>query len=208
MLTLDAAAGALCDAEGRRFDPGARVWRPHGRAAEGEAVSLRTAVRWLQRDSGHPVTAPIGVIGPREASPAQCAAAEEIGAALAEMGIAVLCGGRQGVMEAVCRGAASRGGLAIGLLPEADTSGANPHVTIALATGIGEARNALIARAAFCLVAVGNSYGTLSEVALGLQFGKRVFGLEGAATVDGVRHVESPQAAADAVARFLLNLDD
>lgn len=208
MLTLDATAGVLCDAEGRRFDPGLRTWRPHGGAARGEPVSLRAAVRWLQRDSGHPVKAPVGVIGPREASPAQCAAAEEIGAALAEMDVAVLCGGRQGVMEAVCRGAASRGGVAIGLLPEADTSGANAYVTIAIATGIGEARNALIARAAFCLVAVGNSYGTLSEVALGLQFGKRVFGLEGAATVDGVRHCESPQTAADAVARLLLNLAD
>ena len=85
-------------------------------------------------------------------------------------------------MEAVCRGVASAGGVAIGLLPEADPALANAYAGIVIATGIGEARNALIARAASCLVAIGDSYGTLSEVALGRQFGKRVIGLEGAAT--------------------------
>ena len=85
---------------------------------------------------------------------------------------------------------------------------ANPYVTVPIATGIGEARNALVARAAFCLVAIGDSYGTLSEVALGLQFGKRVFGLAGAARVNGVRHCASPDEAIDAVARVVLALPD
>ena len=73
-----------------------------------------------------------------------------------------------------------------------------------LATGIGEARNALIARASFCLVAIGDSYGTLSEVAFGRQFGKLVVGLEGAAAVDGVVQVDGVAAALDAVAAFAL----
>ena len=73
-----------------------------------------------------------------------------------------------------------------------------------LATGIGEARNALIARASFCLIAIGDSYGTLSEVAFGRQFGKLVVGLEGAAAVDGVVHVDGVAAALDAVAAFAL----
>ena len=147
---------------------------------------------------------PIGVIGPREATEEQLAAAEAIGAGLAAMGLMVICGGRQGVMEATCRGVARAGGLSIGLLPEEDASAANPYVTVALATGIGEARNALVARAAHCLVAIGDSYGTLSEVALGLQFGKTVIGLAGAARVPGVKQVDGVEAALDAVAEAVL----
>jgi uncharacterized protein (TIGR00725 family) len=186
---LDRPGKALYDARGRRFDAARRVWMVEGVAPGGSAVDAVTAATWQQRESGHPIRVPVGVIGPREASPAQLAAAEAIGRGLAQMGHAVVCGGRQGVMEAVCRGAASAGGITIGMLPDADPSFANPYVGIVIATGIGEARNALIARAAFCLVAIGDSYGTLSEVALGRQFGKPVLGLEGAARVEGVMHV-------------------
>ena len=77
-----------------------------------------------------------------------------------------------------------------------------------VATGIGEARNALIARASFCLVAIGDSYGTLSEVALGRQFGKLVIGMEGAARVEGVVHVENTQSAVERVAMAVLGLHD
>lgn len=76
---------------------------------------------------------------------------------------------------------------------------------LVLATGIGEARNAIIARAALCLVAIGDNFGTLSEVALGRQFGKLVIGLEGAAAVPGVVHVENVAAALEQVARCALN---
>ena len=75
-----------------------------------------------------------------------------------------------------------------------------------LATGIGEARNALIARASFCLVAIGTSYGTLSEVALGRQFRKLVIGMEGAAQLDGVVHVDGTQAAVEKIAEAVLGL--
>ena len=109
-------------------------------------------------------------------------------------------------MEAVCRGVAGAGGISIGLLPETDPSGANPFVTIPIATGIGEARNALVARAAFCLVAIGDSFGTLSEVALGLQFGRPVIGLCGAARVEGVRHLGSAGDAVNAVASLVLGV--
>jgi len=104
----------------------------------------------------------------------------------------------------VCRGAARHGGVAIGMLPDVDPQLANSHVTISLATGLGEARNAVIARAALALIAIGDSYGTLSEVALGLHFGKRVFGLQGAARVAGVEHVASADAALNAVALHVL----
>ena len=201
---LDRARGALFDAGGRRFDPATRAWNL-AHDASGESADAIAAARWLQRESGTPIRVPVGVIGPRDATPAQLACAEEAGAALADIGLAIVCGGRQGVMEATCKGAARHGGLTIGLLPDADPSLANPYARIVVATGIGEARNALIARSALCLVAIGDSYGTLSEVALGLHFGKLVIGLEGAARVDGVMRVSTVGEAVERVARFALN---
>jgi len=201
---LDRARSRLFDSTGRSFDPATRAWSTPSAAVTGDDVDAVTAVTWLQRMSGAPIRVPIGVIGPREATPAQWSAAEAVGRGLGTMGFVVICGGRQGVMEAVSKGIGDAGGVAIGMLPEADPTFANPHVGIVIATGIGEARNALIARAAFCLVAIGNSYGTLSEVALGRHFGKRVIGLEGAANVDGVIHVANVEQALEEVAKCAL----
>jgi uncharacterized protein (TIGR00725 family) len=208
-FALDHARETLFDASGRRFDPVARTWlvAEHASAgAAGEQLDALGAATWLQRESAHPLRIPIGVIGPRDASGAQMKAALDVGELLAECGFVVVCGGRQGVMQAVCEGVARNGGTSIGLLPESDSSQANHYVSIALATGIGEARNALIARAALCLVAIGDSFGTLSEVALGRHFGKRVFGLEGAPRVDGVEHVGDARAAVMRVAETALDV--
>ncbi len=196
IFRLDRSRAVLLAPDGRQFDAAGWAWRDGPVALGGafENIDLVGAACWLQRDSAHRRRTPVGVIGPREADDVQLACAREVGERLAQCGFAVICGGRQGVMEAACEGVARGGGLSIGLLPEPDSALANPHVGIAIATGIGEARNALIARAALCLVAIGDSYGTLSEVALGLQFGKRVIGLAGAAEVDGVLRV--PDAAA------------
>lgn len=206
IFRLDRARGELFDAAHRRFDVGRREWTAGGGRETGEAVDAVAAATWLQRECGHPLRIPVGVIGPREANAAQLAAAEAVGRGLAQMGFAVVCGGRQGVMEAVCRGASGAGGTTIGILPDADPAPANPYVGVIIATGIGEARNALIARAACCLVAIGDSFGTLSEVALGRQFGKRVIGLEGAAAVAGVVHVATPAEAVREVARHALGV--
>lgn len=119
----------------------------------------------------------VAVIGPSEAAAAELEAAEEVGRLLAQRGAVVVCGGLGGVMEAVSRGAASAGGTTIGILPGGDRGAANPHVTVAVATGIGEARNAIVARTADAVIAVGGAYGTLSEIALALRAGKRVVGL-------------------------------
>lgn len=202
---LDRTLGLLFDAQGRRFDARRRVWIDERTPVSGEAVDGIAAAGWVQRQSGAPVRVPVGVIGPREAPDAQLLAAEQVGRGLAEMGLVAICGGRQGIMEAVCRGIEAAGGVSIGLLPEADPSFANPHVGVVIATGIGEARNALIARAALCLVVIGDSYGTLSEVALGRQFGKKVIGLQGAAKVDGVIHVDGVGQALAEVARVVLD---
>lgn len=207
MLVFDDATGRLFDqARNQCFEPSNRCWTPATTAVGGTKLSAVAAATWLQRRSGHPFRQPIGVIGPREATAEQLTAAEAIGSAFGAIGFSVVCGGRQGIMEAVCRGTAGAGGISIGLLPETDTSGANRYVTIPIATGIGEARNALVARAAFCLVAIGDSFGTLSEVALGLQFGRPVIGLCGAARVQGVRQVESVEDAVNAVAALVLGL--
>jgi uncharacterized protein (TIGR00725 family) len=119
------------------------------------------------------------VVGPGEAAatPHQLEAAEEVGRLLAEAGAVVVCGGLGGAMEAACRGARSAGGTTVGILPGRDRADANRFVEVAIATGLGEARNALVARAADVLVAVGGGYGTLSEIALALKAGTPVVGL-------------------------------
>jgi uncharacterized protein (TIGR00725 family) len=89
-----------------------------------------------------------------------------------------VCGGLGGVMEAACRGAREAGGTTLGILPGADRTEANPHVEVAVATGLGEARNALVVRAADALVAVGGGFGTLAEIALALKAGKTVAALD------------------------------
>ena len=209
IFRLDSASGTLLDSEGRRFDPIMRAWERSEATPRNdtfEEVDAIAAVTWLQRESGHPLRVPIGVIGPREASDVQLAAALEVGELLGDCGLTVICGGRQGVMQAVCEGVARVGGMSIGLLPETDPAAANPYVSVAIATGIGEARNALIARASFCLIAIGDSFGTLSEIALGRQFGKLVVGLERAANVEGVRHVGSALEAVSIAAEAILGV--
>jgi uncharacterized protein (TIGR00725 family) len=117
-------------------------------------------------------------VGPgRNAAADELIQAEEAGAAVAEAGAILVCGGLGGVMEAACRGARSRGGVTVGILPGGDRADANGWVTIALPTGLGEARNALVVRAADALVAIGGGWGTLSEVALALRAGLPVYGV-------------------------------
>ena len=205
MWTLDTDRRTLWDDTGRRFDPVLRTWTPDRLPPNGLAIGDAEAVRWLQRDSGSPCRPPVGIIGPREPTPEQEALAETIGAGLADLGLVVLCGGRSGVMEAACRGAARAGGLSIGLLPGEEWDSANPYVTVPIATGIGVARNALIARAALCLIAVGGGNGTLSEIAFGLQFGRPVFALAGAPTVPGTVELGGWDALLPRVARVVLN---
>jgi uncharacterized protein (TIGR00725 family) len=113
-----------------------------------------------------------------------------------------MTGGLGGVMEAASRGARKGGGTTIGLLPGADRSAANRYVDIAIPTGLGEARNALVVRAADAVIAIGGAYGTLSEIALALKGGKRVVGL-GTWDIEGVEPAESPEAAVETVLRDL-----
>jgi uncharacterized protein (TIGR00725 family) len=106
---------------------------------------------------------------------------------VAEAGAGLVCGGLGGVMEAACRGARSRGGLTLGLLPGVDRDAANGWVIVAVPTGLGEARNALIVRAADAVVAVGGGWGTMSEIALAVKAGVPVVGVgTWEVSVDGI----------------------
>jgi uncharacterized protein (TIGR00725 family) len=119
----------------------------------------------------------VAVVGAAEPDPGLAEQAYRVGALVARAGAVVVTGGLGGVMEAASRGAAEAGGLAVGLLPGGDRRAANPWVGLALPTGLGEARNVLVVRAADAVVAVGGGYGTLSEVALALKLGRPVVGL-------------------------------
>jgi len=119
----------------------------------------------------------VGVIGAGECDAELGRLAEAVGRGIAEAGAVLVCGGMGGVMEAACRGAKSAGGLTIGILPGTDRRDANEYVDVPIATGINEARNLAIVRTADVLVAVGGSYGTLSEIGFALKAGKKVVGL-------------------------------
>jgi uncharacterized protein (TIGR00725 family) len=99
----------------------------------------------------------VAVCGPSDATPEEVAHAAEIGRLLAERGAIVICGGYGGVMGAVAEGAAEAGGLVVGILSGSDRTGASPHLSIALPTGLGEARNNLVAQAGDALIAVGGN---------------------------------------------------
>lgn len=147
---------------------------------------------------------PVAIIGPGDAGARECEAAYTVAWHLGNAGIAVVCGGRGGVMAAAARGATEGGGIAIGLLPEEDLSAANPWLSVALPTGMGEMRNALVARGGLCLVAIGGNLGTWSEMAMGLKWGKPVFVLHGDLALPGAVRVDSAVDMLDRVVQFLL----
>jgi uncharacterized protein (TIGR00725 family) len=100
-------------------------------------------------------------------------------------------------MEAACRGARSAGGVTVGLLAGVEREDANRYVSVALPTGLGQARNAVVVRSADSVVAIGGGYGTLSEIALALRRGKPVIGLD-TWEIEGVQFADGPEAAVQA----------
>ena len=148
------------------------------------------------------MTAYVAVAGSGDAPPEETEVAEQVGRALATAGAVVVCGGLGGVMEGACRGAKAAGGTTVGILPGDERAAANEFVDVAIATGLGEARNALVVRAADALIAIGGSWGTLSEIALALKAGKRVVGI-GTWDIDGVVAADDAEAAVETVLRDL-----
>jgi uncharacterized protein (TIGR00725 family) len=124
--------------------------------------------------------------------------AEEVGRLLAEAGAVVVTGGLGGVMEAASKGAREAGGTTVGVLPGIDRSKANPWLTVAVPTGMGAARNALVIRAADGVIAVGGAWGTLTEIAFARKADKPVAGLE-SWDLEGVDRFDTPAEAVAAV---------
>ncbi|UCE92467.1 MAG: TIGR00725 family protein [Methanobacteriota archaeon] len=151
------------------------------------------------------VQAMIGVIGASQADEELCSLAEKVGEGIAKRGGTVVCGGLTGVMEAVCRGARSMGGLTVGVLPSDDRLDANDSVDIPIVTGMGVARNVIIVRTADVLIAIGGQFGTLSEMAHALNMGKTVVALRSwdlgrisEAVIEQLVRVDTAEGAVDA----------
>ena len=113
----------------------------------------------------------VAVCGPRDCTSEDEQSAHRVGQLLAERGAVVICGGGVGVMAAVAAGARSRGGVVVGIRPGGDRAGASPDLTVTVVTNMGEARNAIIVWSADAVIAVGGSWGTLSEVAFAMRRG-------------------------------------
>jgi len=127
----------------------------------------------------------VGVIGPNASN---CTGKQydfglELGKVIVNLGNYIVCGGKRGLMEAVCRGAHLSAsyfqGCTIGILPDDQKNEANQFVDIVIPSGIGLARNLIIINTADILIAVGGGYGTLSEMAFAMQKKKKLLCVTG-----------------------------
>ncbi|MCU4752602.1 TIGR00725 family protein [Halobacteria archaeon AArc-curdl1] len=148
----------------------------------------------------------VSVIGGGSITDEQTTRAEALGRELARRGHTVVCGGRGGTMEAVCRGAKAEGGQTIGILPSSRRTEANPYVDVPIATGLGHARNALVPLNGDAVIALPGGAGTLTEIGFGAIFDRPLVSL-GSHDIEDlgfeVVTVESPTAAVEAVDRLL-----
>jgi uncharacterized protein (TIGR00725 family) len=135
----------------------------------------------------------VAVIGAAEANERELSDAGEAGRLIAQAGAVLVSGGRGGVMEAASRGAREAGGTVVGILPGEGPG--NPYLTVAIPTGIGIARNALVIASGGAVIAIGGGYGTLSEIAMALKRGIPVFGL-GTWDIQGIVPCTTPAEAA------------
>jgi uncharacterized protein (TIGR00725 family) len=138
----------------------------------------------------------IGVIGGAKPDKLSLETARKVGQLIAEKGAILVCGGLSGVMEASARGAKQGNGLTIGILPGNSPGDANPFIDIAVATGLGYARNSLVAMNSDVIIAIDGQYGTLTEIAYGCIYGKKIVGL-GTWEIDGVIQAESAEQAVE-----------
>ncbi len=156
----------------------------------------------------------IGVIGQSSCDEKLYQMAYEVGKEIARRGAVLVCGGLGGVMEAACRGAKDANGVTVGILPGFSVVDANPFVDIAVATGLGEARNLIIVHTASALVACGGQAGTLSEIAFALRAGKILAGLatwriqDNSGREDFFPHFENPREAVHFVFQNLRGCGD
>jgi uncharacterized protein (TIGR00725 family) len=147
----------------------------------------------------------VAVIGPGSgATDADLAAAHQVGRLLAQAGATLVCGGLGGVMAAACQGARLDGGCTVGILPGRRHGEGNEFLSVELPTGLGELRNGLVVGAAEAVIAIGGSWGTLSEIALAMRTGTPVFAIGGWPA--GVPGGDGPREVTDAAEAVRLAL--
>lgn len=139
----------------------------------------------------------VAVVGGYEADESTLEVAEEVGRLLAQRGCVLVTGGRRGVAEAASRGAVLAGGTTVGILPGSHRSEANPYVTVAVPTGLGETRNALVVMGADAVIALPGAYGTLSEIAHALLADTLVVTIGDAWSIPGCVTVATAVEAVD-----------
>ena len=120
----------------------------------------------------------ISVIGASKCSKDIYKLAYEVGREIARKKATLICGGLGGVMDASAKGAKEAGGITVGILPGDNRIGVSKYLDISLPTGMSEARNVLVVKAANAVIAIGGEYGTLSEIAHALKMGTPVIGLK------------------------------
>jgi len=139
--------------------------------------------------------AAIAVIGAGDAPPEVLELALEAGREIANRGALLICGGRGGVMEAAARGARERGGHTVGILPGYDRDSANPAIEFAIATGMGEARNAIVVASADAVIALAGEGGTLAEIGFALKLRRPLVALRSWRQLEGLHRADTAAAA-------------
>jgi len=139
----------------------------------------------------------IGVIGTGAASEQECVTAERVGREIAKRDLTLVCGAMGGVMEAACRGAKAEGGITIGIVPGDSRTDSNPYVDIPVVTAMGHARNIIVVRSSSAVIAIGGSYGTLSEIAFALRLEIPIIGIKTWDVSPEIKKAETPKEAVD-----------
>ncbi len=145
----------------------------------------------------------IGVIGAGDATDYEYETALETGREIARRKFTLLCGGMGGVMEAACRGAKSEGGLTLGIIPGENKNEANPYVDIPVITGMGHGRNIIVVRSSDAIIAIGGSFGTLSEIAFALRLGIPIVGIRTWDVSSDIKQAENPREAVEMAAGLI-----
>ena len=137
----------------------------------------------------------IGVIGAGDADAEDLKIAQSVGEEIASNGYTLLCGAMGGVMEAASKGAKSKGGTCIGIVPGSSKNECNPYIDYAVVTGMGHARNVIVAGSCDAIIAIGGSFGTLSEIAFALRLEIPIIGLNTWDVSSDIKKAETPKEA-------------
>jgi len=141
----------------------------------------------------------ISVVGGSAADKKTLAMARAVGAVIGARGAVLICGGLGGVMEAAARGAKDKGALTVGIIPNYRMASANRFIDIVIPSGLGHARNVLVAAAGEIVIAFPGSHGTRSEISIALILGKRVLGIRAWGEIHGVTQLNSLEELEDTI---------